>query len=309
MILFCGIPSEPPLKYALDASIAAGLAHVVFNQRESHQVDLTLDVDEGRLNGCIRIREQCYPLDRFSGVYLRLMDWQHLPENQPARFYTPDPQLVEKSRILVEALVEWTEVAPCRVLNRVSATASNASKPYQAQIIRACGFATPLTLITNEPQAAADFLAEHERVIYKSISSIRSIVRELKRSDLPQLEKVRALPTQFQAFVPGTNIRVHVVGSEVFATEVETEAVDYRYAGRDDLTVSMRAIKLPPLIEERCVQLSRRLDLPLCGIDLKLTPTGEYYCFEVNPSPAYTYYQDHTEQPIAEAIALWLSRD
>jgi glutathione synthase/RimK-type ligase-like ATP-grasp enzyme len=271
-------------------------------------VDLTLDVDEGRLNGCIRIREQCYPLDRFSGVYLRLMDWQHLPENQPARFYTPDPQQVEKSRILSEALVEWTEVAHCRVLNRVSATASNASKPYQAQIIRACGFATPLTLITNEPQAAADFLAEHERVIYKSISSIRSIVRELKRSDLPQLEKVRALPTQFQAFVLGTNIRVHVVGSEVFATEVETEAVDYRYAGRDDLTVSMRAIKLPPLIEERCVRLSRRLDLPLCGIDLKLTPAGEYYCFEVNPSPAYTYYQDHTEQPIAEAIALWLSR-
>jgi glutathione synthase/RimK-type ligase-like ATP-grasp enzyme len=98
-----------------------------------------------------------------------------------------------------------------------------------------------------------------------------------------------------------------VVGAEVFATEVETEAVDYRYAGRDNLELAMRAIQLPTEIEDQCVQLSRRLDLPLCGIDLKRTPAGEYYCFEVNPSPAYTYYQDYTEQPIAQAIAHWLA--
>ena len=44
------------------------------------------------------------------------------------------------------------------------------------------------------------------------------------------------------------------------------------------------------------------LNLPLCGIDLKVTPEGIYYCFEVNPSPAYTYYEEQTGQPIAQAI-------
>ena len=308
MILFCGIASEPPLKYAMDAATAAGLDHVFFNQRQSHHIDMTIGVENGRITGCVRINETCYALESFSGVYLRLMEWQHLPENQSTSIYAPDPQLVEKSRFLIEALIEWTELTSQKVLNRVSATASNASKPYQAQIIGECGFPTPTTLITNDPSEVVEFLNSHKRVVYKSISSIRSIVRELKSVDLSQLEKLRTLPTQFQVFVPGSNVRVHVVGTDVFATEVETEAIDYRYAGRDDLEVSMRAIKLPPAIEERCIQLSQRLDLPLCGIDLKRTPDDEYYCFEVNPSPAYTYYQDYTEQPIAQAIAQWLAR-
>jgi glutathione synthase/RimK-type ligase-like ATP-grasp enzyme len=162
-------------------------------------------------------------------------------------------------------------------------------------------------LITNSPDEVREFLFEHGRVIYKSTSSIRSIVRELEGCDLDKLDRVRNLPTQFQAFVPGTNIRVHVVGQDVFATRIESESTDYRYAGRDGNDVTMRAVELPTEIRERCVELSRTLDLPLCGIDLKLTPDGSYYCFEVNPSPAYTYYEEQTGQPIAEAIVSYLA--
>ncbi len=307
MILFCGIPSEPPLRYAIDAAVEEGLDHVIFNQRDSHYVDLTIGVERGSISGCLKLRETCFPLESFDGIYLRLMEWQHLPENVSTTLYTPDAMLVEKSRLLSETIIEWTELTSRRVLNRQSATASNASKPYQAGLIRECGFATPTTLITNDPNEVLEFVHSHQRVIYKSISSIRSIVREITSDDFECLEKVRALPTQFQAYVPGTNIRVHVVGEDVFATEVETEAVDYRYAGRDDVSVDMRAIQLPDEINEKCVKLSRRLDLPLCGIDLKRTPNNEYYCFEVNPSPAYTYYQDYTGQPIARAIVNWLA--
>ncbi len=308
MILICGIPSEPPLRYVIEAAETARLPYLVFNQRESHYTDLTLSVASGRVSGCLKLRETCYPLENFSGVYFRLMDWQSLPENQATRFYAPEPALREKSRLLVEAFIEWTEMTGGRVLNRVSATASNASKPYQAQLINACGLATPPTLITNSPTEVLEFKALHERVIYKSISSIRSIVRELQSEDAAQLEKIRALPTQFQAFIPGDNVRVHVVGDEIFASEITTEAVDYRYAGRDDLAVSMRPVELPPDIANKCRQLSQALDLPLCGIDLKRTPAGEYFCFEVNPSPAYSYYQNHTGQPIAQAIAHWLAQ-
>jgi D-alanine-D-alanine ligase-like ATP-grasp enzyme len=45
------------------------------------------------------------------------------------------------------------------------------------------------------------------------------------------------------------------------------------------------------------------LRLPVAGIDLRRTPQGEWYCFEVNPSPAFAYYEAATHQPIAEAIA------
>ena len=42
-------------------------------------------------------------------------------------------------------------------------------------------------------------------------------------------------------------------------------------------------------------------------IDLKITPEGQVYCLEVNPCPAFSYYEIHTEQPIARAVARYLA--
>jgi hypothetical protein len=290
MILFGGIPSEPPLRWAIEAADAAGVDHVVLNQRRAEHAELTMRVRHGQVTGCLSIDGRRLPLDAFTGVYLRLMDPCHLPESQATRYGSPEPERVEVSRLLNEALLAWSEVAACRVFNRASASASNGSKPYQAQIITACGFATPPTLITNDPREVEAFIARHGRVVYKSISSVRSIVAELGSGDRGQLARVRSLPTQFQAFVPGTNIRVHVVDDRVFATEVDTSAVDYRYAAEERTPVSMRATRLPAAVADRCRTLSQRLQLPLCGIDLKRTPSGQFFCFEVNPSPAYSCF-------------------
>ena len=41
----------------------------------------------------------------------------------------------------------------------------------------------------------------------------------------------------------------------------------------------------------------------VAGIDLKLAPDGRVVCLEVNPSPVFSYYELHTGQPIAAAIA------
>ncbi|RYF03747.1 MAG: hypothetical protein EOO78_06335 [Oxalobacteraceae bacterium] len=59
--------------------------------------------------------------------------------------------------------------------------------------------------------------------------------------------------------------------------------------------------------DPRCVDLSRTLDLAFSGIDLRIAPDGAVYCFEVNPCPAYTYYESHTNQPIAARLAEYLS--
>jgi len=47
--------------------------------------------------------------------------------------------------------------------------------------------------------------------------------------------------------------------------------------------------------------------LAVAGIDLRRTPEDEWYCFEVNPSPAFSFYEEATHQPIAEAIAALLA--
>jgi glutathione synthase/RimK-type ligase-like ATP-grasp enzyme len=65
----------------------------------------------------------------------------------------------------------------------------------------------------------------------------------------------------------------------------------------------MAAEVLDPQVEEACIRLARRLDLLFAGIDLKITPDGEVYCFEVNPSPGFNFYELGTGQPISLALA------
>lgn len=306
MILFCGIPSEEPLKLAIEAAEERDLPFLLLNQRESHYFGLRLTVSRDGLGGTLAIGDATYCLSDIQGIYSRMIDSTTLPENRTSRRHMADQAAVERSRVFHDAFSQWLELADCRVLNRPGPMGSNMSKPYQCQLIRRCGFEIPETLVTNEPAEVLAFHRRHRRVIFKSISSIRSIVREFNPNDQRALRRLRHLPTQFQAFVPGVNVRVHTAGARLFATEITTAATDYRYAARDGQDLSMRPIELPDDIAARCLRLSKELDLPLCGIDLKRTPQGLYYCFEVNPSPAYSYYQEHTGQPIAKAIVDYL---
>jgi glutathione synthase/RimK-type ligase-like ATP-grasp enzyme len=230
-----------------------------------------------------------------------MMDDRCLPE------LASEPQessLRNYCRSFHDTLTRWLEIAPALVINRVAPMATNSSKPYQTQLLREHGFLVPETLITNDPESVRAFQAQHGRVIYKSISSIRSIVQTLGDDDMERLERIRWCPTQFQAFVDGTNVRVHVVGEEVFATAITTEATDYRYASQQSgEPAQIRAAELSDELAEKCVRLAEAIGLTFAGIDLKVTPDDEVYCFEVNPSPGFSYYESKTGQPISEAVA------
>jgi len=83
---------------------------------------------------------------------------------------------------------------------------------------------------------------------------------------------------------------------------------DYRYARRSGGTTTLRATVLPEDLVARCVAVTAGLELSFAGIDLRIGPKGKATCFEVNPSPAYSYYQANTGQPIAASLARLLAR-
>src|SRR5262249_21182572 len=99
------------------------------------------------------------------------------------------------------------------------------------------------------------------------------------------------------------DVRVHVVGDRAFAAEIVGSGVDYRYSARNGGAVSMSATTLPHDVARRCVTLSQQMGLALSGIDLRRRPDGAYVCFEVNPMPAYTYFETHSGLPIGSALA------
>lgn len=255
---------------------------------------------EGRISG----PDWELDLDEISGVYVRFLG----PEGR-----LPPPQLPPATAAKLQAeadtaLMALFEDLPCPVINRLGGGMSNNSKPYQALLLTRAGFRVPPTLVTSDPDAARAFHAEHGEVIYKSASGIRSIVHRLGPAQLARLDFLRNGPAQFQAFIPGHNVRVHTVGDRLFATRVTSEAVDYRYARRDGLAVEMEPTELPTAIARACLRVARELDLLHVGIDLKETPDGDWFCFEVNPCPGFLYYERHTGQPISTALAELLYR-
>ena len=305
MILLCGIPTETPLAMVREQLDQIGAPYVIFNQRSFSSTHLYFNIFRHQITGLLRLENQSYRLEDFQGVYTRLMDDHLLPELRDEPASSPKRR---QCRGLHNALTHWCEITPARVVNRATPMGSNFSKPYQAQLIRQHGFAVPETLITNDPELVHSFYEKHKGVIYKSISGIRSIVQALKESDLHRLELIRWCPTQFQEFIEGTNIRVHIIGTVIFATAIYTDATDYRYAHRQvENGVELQATDLSDDLAGRCVTLTKALGLAFAGIDLKITPENQVFCFEVNPSPAFSYYEANTGQPIAHAVARYLA--
>ncbi len=257
------------------------------------------------VSGTVSQGGQTFDLGSVSSVFLRPYDFRRLLDPGGSG---ESSQLVRHAIMVEDILQSWVAVTPALVLNRPGDMSSNSSKPFQAEMIRSAGFLTPETLLTTDPAAAEEFWEKHEQVVYKSISGVRSVVRRLSSRDRTRLGDVINCPTQFQQYVDGSDYRVHVVGDRVFSCEIVSGADDYRYGSREGLAASFARKELPDGVARRCSALARRCGLVLAGIDLRLNSKGEWYCFEVNPSPAFTVYEAATGDPITEAVAELLIR-
>jgi glutathione synthase/RimK-type ligase-like ATP-grasp enzyme len=297
MIVLWGVEDDTPLAAVRAALAPIGAPHFFLDQSRAGETAIEFSAGDC-LAGEIRLAGARCDLARVSAIYLRCNN---------TRAATPGAQsdegLAQHADRLDAVMTAFLDVTAARVVNPVEAMATNGSKPYQSAIIAAHGFAVPDTLITSDPDEVGAFAARHGEIIYKSISGVRSIVTRLRPEHSDRLADLVWCPTQFQQYVPGRDYRVHVVGEAVFAAEIVSDADDYRYAASQGEDATIHASRVPLFLEGRCRTLTAVLGYALAGIDLRLTPQGEWYCFEVNPSPAFTYYASATEQPIAQAVA------
>ncbi len=299
MILLFGTMADAEMAYVCLCLLNKEINFLLIDtSRFPHKADLNYSIEKGVMDGTISYGSQCVRLSDIRSIYVRDVgsyEWfSHFNENgeqiDPA-YYTS-----------CSSLIALAETLPVLVANRQSASISNFSKPYQQLLIAKHGFKVPQTLVTTIPEEAYNFYHEYQgRVIYKSVSSQRSIVQQMKPTDLERIQQVRYCPVQFQEYVTGVDIRVHTVGNRIFATEIISDVTDYRYVD-DSSQRTMRPVNLPTDVEERCLRLSHELGLVFSGIDLRKTPEGEYYCFEVNTSPGFTFYQTKTGQLIGDAF-------
>ncbi|HZF18444.1 MAG TPA: hypothetical protein VE008_01920 [Burkholderiales bacterium] len=285
MILVWGSRTDSPVASVLDALAARGAE--VCHIDESTLATMGYDIVFGPSpEGWIEPAGRRIAIDDLRGAYLR-----------PGNLAAGPARSAGMTLLALASNMRGT------IVNRPAAGRSNASKPYQLGLITQAGLEVPDTLVTTDPAAARAFLLEHHRLVYKSLSGIRSIVAILDAADEARLDGVRTGPVQLQAYVQGLDVRVHVVGERCFACSVRSAAADYRYAGTAGAAAELSAFELPETVGRRIVALVRGMDLQVAGVDLRCTPDGSWICFEVNPSPGFPWYEDATGHPIAEAIA------
>lgn len=194
------------------------------------------------------------------------------------------------------------------------------------------GFEVPRTLVTNDPTEARSFYyACAGRIIYKvftdtflgapkiaqkypeqQLDPYQTLTTFITESELAQLDSVRLVPCMFQEYIPKQlELRVTVIGDEVFAAEIHSQAdqrtsLDYR---NFDVDIPYREATLPVEVAERCLSFVRSYELNFSALDLILTPDGRYVFVENNPNGQFIFIEQLVpELRMTEALAACLVR-
>ena len=204
----------------------------------------------------------------------------------------------DESRRALECMLR---ALPCPVINPPAAVTAHRLKPLQSAQIAALGVPTPATRITSSPAEVRRFFAEHPQgVVVKPIGG-GAYVRKLLPADLEREHGIRACPMQYQAYIPGEDLRVYVIGDRVFAARVITRDPDH-VDFRTDPTHHSVACELDRDSALRSLKIARTLDLAFTGIDFRRTPAGETVFLEANPSPMFLRFAADTRHPLTEAL-------
>ena len=182
-------------------------------------------------------------------------------------------------------------------------------KVLQLQLAEELGMRIPRTCITSDPEVARAFVAEQtpERTIYKAFAGSESAWREtrlLKPEETERLDHVRFAPVIFQEYVPGVDLRITIVGEEIFPAAIRVAAHGYQVDFRMTMDQArIEAVTLPAALVAQLRAFMQRLGLVYGAIDMRLTPEGEYVFFEINPSGQWLFVEEATAQPITAALA------
>ncbi|MEV8462054.1 MULTISPECIES: ATP-grasp domain-containing protein [Streptomyces] len=271
MIYAVGLSSEGTLAHF--AAGADGLGVPV------RTVDLRAAVEQGdwwlTLGGDRPARIGEHTLDPEGAYYCRITDLSALQE---------DPGQALHWRWLTTALTAWLDHIPGLVVNRPSVRSDNGSKPLHEHALARAGFPVPASVTSSSAERLRAFAAAGPTLV-KAVSGVRADSRLLDASDLDGFHPWQG-PVHLQRYVEGRDVRAHVVGDRVHAEEIVSTAVDYR----TDPDAVFRPCELPAPLAGRMVRHTAQLGMAFAGWDFKVSADGTHWCLEVNPMPAYDWY-------------------
>lgn len=234
--------------------------------------------------------------------------------------FTLDPELDADVRTFAysectEAISGLWASLDARWINPVAADEAAHHKPYNLAVAARTGLKVPRTLMTNDPAAARDFVEEVGlgQVVHKTFLATKEHWREtrlLREEELALLDHLRHAPAIFQERIAAVaDVRVTVVGDEIFATEITTAPGTYELDYRMALgAAQVRATSVSEETERLLRVFMRELGLVYGAIDLLRCRDGAEVFLEINPAGEWLFAERRTGQAISAAMAALLTR-
>lgn len=191
-------------------------------------------------------------------------------------------------------------------VNPYSAIDRHRYKAHQLYLMAQAGMRVPDTLVTNDPDAVRAFSQKHQgRIIYKPVAggAHTAQVNDVDLSD-ERLKDLRISPVQFQEMIEGVDVRVYVIGDELFAADIRAETLDFR----DDPKAPIVPLTVPDEIAQQCLEVARMFEYAFTGIDLRRSPDGQYCFIEANPSPMFVHFEKVSGYPLTEKLIALLEK-
>lgn len=225
-------------------------------------------------------------------------------------------EAVWAAREAAEALDGFWRTLDTRWVSLPSAIRLAESKPLQLSDAATLGFDIPDTEITSSINRVQALMERNQHgVICKPLRDgrVRHSGRSLLFTSIVTADQIKGLgdePHLFQALVQKRyDIRVTVIGDEVFSTRIESPDfgadIDWRRNHPDSLRYLPEV--LPDDITELCRRLVRRYGLSFGAIDLARRQDDGYTFFELNPNGQWAFIEQRTGQPLRARLADLLS--
>ncbi|AEM86860.1 ATP-grasp ribosomal peptide maturase [Streptomyces violaceusniger] len=208
---------------------------------------------------------------------------------------------------------------PCLWVNHPHRNALAAWPPVALATAARGGLSVPLSLITNDPGEAREFVSAlpGQVAAYKAIGT----THPSDHDDRPQAlwttqvrpgeigESVRRTAHQFQEWVDKAyEVRLTAIAHSLFAAEIhagsDASRLDFR-ADYDSLTY--KPCQVPEHIAQGVHALTFTFGLRYVALDFLVNPQGRWYLIDVNPNGQWGFIPD-LRAPITRALADLLER-
>lgn len=275
------------------------------------QVVLHSEIGDNGWTGTLTTPHRILDLSTVTGIWYRRPRKFRLPaQMSQAEYEFAATEARRGFGGIINSLTGW--------INHPSAIGRAEYKPYQLHHAVQAGLNVPRTLITNDPKQAKGWCARVGDVVYKPLSA----PSWLENGDTYVVFTTPITPDQWgdpaigrtahmfqQRLDKEFEVRLTMVDGKAFPAAIHAHSdaarIDWR-SDYDALTYSIPTVPQRVLTGAR--DLLRRLHLRYAALDFIVSPDGRWHFLEVNPNGQYGWIEEHTGQPISDAIADALTR-